>query len=94
MFRIWFLKFVIKTEQDNGWVRIVLSDNGLGINKEVLPHIFDPFYTTRDIGKGAGLGLSICYGVVTRHGGRIYIESEEDAGAIFIIELPVITDIK
>jgi PAS domain S-box-containing protein len=87
-------KFIVKTETDNNWIKIILSDNGPGITRDVLPHIFDPFYTTKDIGKGSGLGLSICYGIITQHGGRIYVESEEGKGATFIIELPVTRDVQ
>ena len=87
-------QFVIRTETVNDWVKIVLSDNGPGITRDVLPHIFDPFYTTKDIGKGSGLGLSICYGIIIQHGGRIYVESEEGEGSAFIIELPAARDIE
>jgi signal transduction histidine kinase len=86
-------KLVITTEKTDGWVRITFSDNGPGIDKDVLPHVFDPFYTTRGIGRGTGLGLSICYGVITRHGGTIYAESEKGSGATFIVELPETTDV-
>jgi PAS domain S-box-containing protein len=86
-------KLIIKTITGNSWIKIVFSDNGPGIDKDVLPHIFDPFYTTKDIGKGSGLGLSICYGIISQHGGRIYAQSEESEGATFIIELPVPRDI-
>jgi two-component system NtrC family sensor kinase len=53
-------------------------------------HIFDPFFTTKDAGKGTGPGLSICHGIVTEHGGRIYAQSRPGQGATFIVELPVV----
>ncbi len=82
----------IKTEQREGVVRATIADDGPGISPDHLGHIFDPFYTTREMGQGTGLGLSICYGIVTEHGGKIYAESEPGKGATFIIELPVHKD--
>ncbi len=70
-------------------VRVHFSDTGPGILAENLSRIFDPFFTTKETGKGTGLGLSICHGIVTAHEGRIWAESKPDAGATFIIELPV-----
>ena len=52
-------------------------------------HLFTPFFTTKEVGKGTGLGPSICHSIVTSHGGRIYAESELGKGATFIVELPV-----
>jgi two-component system NtrC family sensor kinase len=54
----------------------------------VLPRIFDPFVTTKDVGEGSGLGLSIVHGIIERHGGRISVESELGHGAKFTIRLP------
>ena len=51
--------------------------------------LFSPFFNTKALGKGTGLGMSICYGIVTSHGGRIYAQSELGKGATFVIELPV-----
>ncbi|MDP2730968.1 MAG: PAS domain S-box protein [Dehalococcoidales bacterium] len=79
----------IETEQYGKAVRASFADDGPGIAPEHLTHIFDPFYTTKEVGKGTGLGLSICYGTITEHGGRIWAESELGKGATFIIELPV-----
>ena len=56
-----------------------------------MQRIFNPFFTTREPGKGAGLGLSVCYGIVSEHGGRIWAESEYGKGATFFVELPVTT---
>jgi len=71
----------------NGKVRVSVIDDGPGIPPEVLPRIFDPFYTTKEVGKGTGLGLSICYGILTEHGGNIWAESGR--GGVLILELPV-----
>ncbi len=65
-----------------------VRDNGGGIRPEVLPHIFEPFFTTRPVGQGSGLGLSVAWGIAHEHGGRIRVESEPDAGAVFVMELP------
>ena len=70
-------------------VTIEVEDDGCGIEGEQLERVFDPFYTTKDVGKGTGLGLSITYGIVSRHGGRIEVRSEPGQGACFHLELPV-----
>lgn len=74
-------------------IRISISDDGIGIAREILDRLFDPFFTTKDIGEGTGLGLSVCHGIVTNHGGRIYAESVVGEGATFFIELPAASGI-
>jgi signal transduction histidine kinase len=81
----------ITGESIKNLVRISFSDNGPGIPKENLRLIFNPFFTTKEVGKGTGLGLSICYGIVTSHDGKIYAKSEDGKGATFVVELPVYT---
>ncbi len=76
----------IKTDQQNGFVNVTISDNGVGIKKETLSRIFDPFYTTKDVGKGTGLGLTICAAIVEKHKGNISAASEEGRGASFTIQ--------
>jgi signal transduction histidine kinase len=68
-------------------IHLVVKDNGIGISKENLLRIFDPFYTTRQ--RGTGLGLSIVRKVIHDHGGRIGVESHADVGTTFRISLPV-----
>jgi two-component system, NtrC family, sensor kinase len=68
---------------------ITVSDQGTGILEAVLPHIFEPFCTTKDIGEGTGLGLSVAWGIVREHGGRIYARNLEQGGAEFSVELPI-----
>ena len=70
-------------------VRVEIQDNGGGIPKDVLPKIFDPFFTTKEIGKGTGMGLSISYKIIQQHGGRILVDSEQGAGTVFSILLPI-----
>lgn len=70
------------------YVQIMVSDTGKGMSKEVYEHVFEPFYTTKDVGKGTGLGLSMVYGFVRRYGGDIVLDTEPDNGATFRIYLP------
>ena len=70
------------------WVRIRITDTGIGIAPENRPHIFDPFFTTKEVGKGTGLGLSVCYGIIKRHGGFIEVESQVGKGSTFTLQLP------
>jgi PAS domain S-box-containing protein len=66
-----------------------LRDTGQGIAPDTLPRIFEPFYTTKEVGQGTGLGLAIAYGIVQEHGGHISAANHPDGGAIFTVELPV-----
>ncbi|MBI4284655.1 MAG: hypothetical protein HY670_01985 [Chloroflexi bacterium] len=84
----------ILTEKSGRTVRVTFTDDGPGIPKEHMKRLFTPFFTTKEVGKGTGLGLSICYGIITRHGGRIYAESEPGKGATFIVELPITQQLK
>lgn len=77
------------TRPSDGMVCVEIQDNGTGIPKDVLPKIFDPFYTTKEIGKGTGMGLSISYKIIQEHGGRIEVATEEGMGTVFSILLPV-----
>jgi two-component system NtrC family sensor kinase len=79
----------ITTELAGEFVRITIADDGPGIAASNLNKIFNPFFTTKEVGKGTGLGLSICHGIVTEHGGRIQAKSGNGKGATFIVELPV-----
>ena len=74
---------------DEDHIRIEIVDNGIGINEEDISHIFEPFFSTKQVGHGTGLGLSICMGLVRSHGGEIEVESERGRGARFIVKLPV-----
>jgi PAS domain S-box-containing protein len=70
-------------------VEIEVSDTGYGIEEKHLKHIFDPFFTTKPTGEGTGLGLSVSYGIVKKHGGEIRVESKPGEGSTFTVLLPV-----
>jgi two-component system, cell cycle sensor histidine kinase and response regulator CckA len=76
------------TEGD--WVRIQVTDTGSGIPPQVLTHIFEPFYTTKDVGKGTGLGLAQVYGIVKQHEGHTDVTTEVGAGTTFTLYLPAL----
>jgi two-component system NtrC family sensor kinase len=71
-------------------VTIQVADKGYGIEAQHLQHIFDPFFTTKTTGEGTGLGLSVSYGIVKKHGGEILVESKPGEGATFTVVLPVL----
>ena len=71
-------------------IRISFKDTGPGIPEENLQKIFEPLFTTKPEGQGTGLGLSVCYDIITEHGGDIFVASEPGKGACFMIELPVL----
>ena len=76
----------IRTSANQDRLRVEITDSGPGVQN---PHrIFDPFYTTKEVGKGTGLGLSICYGIVKEHGGEISVKNVPPRGAMFTIVLP------
>ena len=76
----------------NGWkdVQVSVKDTGTGIPEENVEKIFEPFFSTKEVGKGTGLGLSICYGIIEAHGGKIEVESKVDEGTTFRVILPVL----
>jgi PAS domain S-box-containing protein len=79
----------IATGVDGDWVWVTISDTGCGIPPQNLNRIFEPFFTTKPIGSGTGLGLSMSYSIVKKHGGRIGVESTPGAGASFTVCLPM-----
>jgi signal transduction histidine kinase len=70
-------------DPDDGDLSILVKDSGVGIVPEDIPHIFEPFYTTKKNAQGVGLGLSVVYGIMERHGGRLSVESEVGKGTTF-----------
>ncbi|MDZ8117953.1 PAS domain S-box protein [Pontiella agarivorans] len=77
------------SEPEHGLICLQVSDSGHGIREDVRQHLFEPFYTTKQVGEGTGLGLSVVYGIVQRHSGRIEVESRVGEGAVFSVYLPV-----
>jgi two-component system NtrC family sensor kinase len=78
---------ITSTSSDDRIITTV-RDTGNGIPEEALPRIFEPFYTTKEVGKGTGLGLAIAYGIVVEHGGEIVAANHPDGGAMFTVVLP------
>lgn len=81
-------RLLIRLDGDAEELRIDVEDTGVGIPPEVLPHIFEPFFSTKQAESGVGLGLSVVYGIVERHGGRIEVDSIVHRGTTFHIRLP------
>ncbi len=77
----------IRSEESLGEFRVVISDSGPGIPEEILPKLFTPFFTTKPLGKGTGLGLAVCYGIVKMHGGSIQAGNRAEGGACFDIRI-------
>jgi two-component system, NtrC family, sensor kinase len=76
-------------EGDQTWVSLKVTDSGSGIPPEVVARIFEPFYTTKDVGEGTGLGLSVVHGIVSAHGGTIAVDSVPGQSTCFTVRLPL-----
>lgn len=72
----------------DGWVEIMVSDNGCGISPDNLAKVFSPFFTTKPVGEGTGLGLSVCYGIIESMGGTMEVKSDQGRGSVFTVRLP------
>jgi signal transduction histidine kinase len=85
-------KFLPPPEKENAspesYFCVKIQDNGIGMDKDVLSRIYDPFFTTKPIGKGTGMGLAMAYGAISNHHGWIHVESKEGTGTAFYIFLP------
>jgi two-component system, NtrC family, sensor kinase len=78
----------VRTFATNGSVEVEVADTGSGISRDNLPRIFDPFFTTKSTGRGTGLGLSVSYGIVKEHAGKIEVRSSPGQGTSFRLEFP------
>jgi signal transduction histidine kinase len=82
-------ELLLKTWQENEIVYASVTDNGCGIDEDNQAHIFEPFFSTKEKGKGTGLGLWVSYNIIKGYGGDIKVNSTKDTGATFTISLPV-----
>jgi signal transduction histidine kinase len=82
-------RLTVKTLMSGDHIFLIIEDTGIGMSKEVLKRIFTPFFTTKDVGQGTGLGLPVVHGIITSHGGSIHVESKVGGGTRFEIQLPV-----
>jgi two-component system NtrC family sensor kinase len=80
--------WIESSRAENGYVEIKIRDNGSGISSENLNKVFTPFFTTKPVGKGTGLGLPVCYGIINKMGGGLAFNSRENVGTTFTIRLP------
>lgn len=83
------LKVIAGLDEESVAVKVKIIDTGVGIPKENIPHLFEPFFTTKPPGEGTGLGLSVTYGIIKKHGGNIEVESVPGQGTTFTVTLPV-----
>ena len=82
----------VRAQRADGRLRVAVRDNGTGISPANLARVFEPFFTTRDVGKGLGLGLSVSYAIVHRHGGELRVASEDGAWTEFSFDLKLATE--
>jgi signal transduction histidine kinase len=78
---------IVSTIKERDKVEVKVRDNGNGIPQKILDKIFQPFFTTKPTGQGTGLGLSLVYDIIKAHGGEIKVETKENEGSEFIIQL-------
>jgi len=83
-------KLTVRTRARDREVSLIVEDTGIGMGRKVLDQIFVPFFTTKDVGQGTGLGLPVVHGIVTSHGGTIHVDSKVGRGTRFEIKLPVV----
>jgi signal transduction histidine kinase len=78
----------IQTSYEGNRVLLIVEDTGIGMSDEVLEKIFTPFFTTKEVGQGTGLGLPVVHGIITSHGGSVRVKSKLGQGTRFEIRLP------
>ena len=82
-------EIIIRTWAGDDHVYVSIKDNGIGMPENIRKRIFEPFYTTKEVGQGTGLGLSISFGIIEKHKGTISVKSKKNEGSEFIIQLPI-----
>jgi len=80
---------IVTTKENEQMISISIRDNGCGIRKDAIDQIWDPFFSTKEVGQGIGLGLAVTYNIVKRHGGDISVESQTNEGSRFTVRLPI-----
>jgi len=83
------VKLKVQTVFEGNQVLLIIEDTGVGMSEEVLRKIFTPFFTTKEVGKGTGLGLPVVHGIISSHGGSIKVKSKVGQGTRFEIQLPM-----
>lgn len=83
-------RITVRAKREAGHARIEVEDDGPGVAKDVLPRIFDPFVTTKEVGAGTGLGLAVCRGIIEGANGKIFVDASYESGARFVIDLPLV----
>jgi two-component system, NtrC family, sensor kinase len=86
------LTLISRASETANFVEVLVGDTGMGMDSSTMADIFNPFFTTKDVGKGTGLGLSISLGILEDHGGRIDVHSEKGEGTVFRISLPAVNE--
>ncbi len=81
-------RIILTSFTHDDWVLVTVKDSGCGIPQALLDQIWDPFFTTKAVGQGVGLGLAVTYNIIHRHGGEIIVETRENEGASFTVKLP------
>ncbi|MNI76716.1 Sensor protein ZraS [compost metagenome] len=82
-------ELLIEAHENRGNIRVVIKDNGTGICNNNIHYVFDPYFTTKKRSRNFGLGLSYCYNVIQKHGGKIEIYSESNKGTTVSISFPL-----
>jgi signal transduction histidine kinase len=85
-------RIIIRTQDKDGWASVELEDSGPGVKPGDEAKLFQPFFTTKPVGEGTGLGLSVSYGIIQSHGGRLGYRQAPSGGAIFYFELPMASE--
>jgi signal transduction histidine kinase len=86
------VRVIVDTTEDDRFVRFCVGDSGSGVPHEIREHIFEPFFSTKEVGKGTGLGLAVSYSIIKRHNGRIDVGGEEGEGAEFTVLIPCVSE--